>query len=89
MSLETCGLRANFVVTSSTYFSRMFVVDNFEHETEESSEYLVTVLKVQAHVERFHVRKILQQVKVSEKCMDHSYRLGLHKGHFRRINVET
>ena len=53
----------------------MFLIDNFEHEAEESCEYLVTILKLQAHVERFHVRKILQKVKISEKYMEHSFKL--------------
>ena len=42
----------------------MFVIDDLEHEGEEGSEDLVAVLKVEAHVERLDVRKVLQEVKV-------------------------
>jgi hypothetical protein len=34
-----------------SYLSRMFVVDDLEHEGEESAEDLVTVLEIEAHVE--------------------------------------
>jgi len=38
----------------------MLIIDDLEHEGEESAEDLIAVLEIEAHVERFDVSKIFQ-----------------------------
>ena len=45
----------------------MFIIDNLEHETEQSAKNLIAIFQIQTHIEAFDVGQVFQEVKIAFK----------------------